>query len=103
MSRAGDSLGADAQEVESRVSVQVGVTVQNWSHHLQSIITFLTVVVCRTESVSQGKSCTRHVFLKLAGRGSQRLPPTRKRVFALALPTYPSCAGARPQELQVGH
>ena len=30
MSRTGDSLGADAQEVESRVSVQVGVTVRDW-------------------------------------------------------------------------
>ena len=32
MSRAGDSLGADAQEVESRVSVQVGVNVRDWRH-----------------------------------------------------------------------
>ena len=30
MSRAVDSMGADAQEVESRVSVQVGVDVRDW-------------------------------------------------------------------------
>ena len=32
MSRAGDSLDADAQEVESRVSVQVEVTARDWRH-----------------------------------------------------------------------
>ena len=31
-SRAGGSGGADAQEVKSRVSVQVGVIVREWSH-----------------------------------------------------------------------
>ena len=32
MSRAGETLGADAQEVESRISIQVGVAVRDWRH-----------------------------------------------------------------------
>ena len=51
---------------------------------------------------AMGAALVGEIFLKRAGRGPQRLPPTRKRhVFVLARPTHASRAGARPQEL--GH
>ena len=53
----------------------------------------------QTDSVSQE---WKHVFLKRACRGQQRLPPTWKRpVFVLARQTSPSIAGTLPTPL--GH
>ena len=67
---------------------------------VQSIKTFFTLELSRYRK--SGSTFSRELFLKRAGRGPQRLPPTRKRPeFTIARPTRASCAGALPQEL--GH